>query len=192
MYYEIMSKHDYPRSKSAFLAEYDVGYLPKPNILETMPGRTLAPLHLTPTAFVVPMLSSDSCMLVVHKDPLRGVGIPGGHVDPGETLVQAATREALEETGCTVDNLIPVGFLRSQIGGQPPDGYHYPFPLSYQQFFVGRVVRCSDFEADQEVSHRLHCTIAEAMTHLRRQRDQIMLIAAAVAYAQMGGRVIPA
>lgn len=30
-------------------------------------------------------------------------GTPGGHVDPGETIMQAAIREAFEETGCKVE-----------------------------------------------------------------------------------------
>lgn len=42
-------------------------------------------------------------VLIKRKNPPYGWAIPGGFVDYGETLEQAAVREALEETGLAVE-----------------------------------------------------------------------------------------
>lgn len=46
-------------------------------------------------------------LLTRHKD--RGFEFPGGKVEKGETAEQAASREVMEETGGTVDELTYIG-----------------------------------------------------------------------------------
>jgi 8-oxo-dGTP pyrophosphatase MutT (NUDIX family) len=67
----------------------------------------------------------DGCLLVVRMTYGPSVGrwmIPGGLLDPGETLDAAAAREVLEETGIVARPLGIVG-LRSRTDGLNTDNY---------------------------------------------------------------------
>jgi 8-oxo-dGTP pyrophosphatase MutT (NUDIX family) len=60
--------------------------------------READPVHFTASAIVI---GSRGVLLHLHKRIRRWLQ-PGGHIDPGETPVQAALREASEETGLEV------------------------------------------------------------------------------------------
>lgn len=57
----------------------------------------------TPELTVDAIIETGSgIVLIERKYPPGGWAIPGGFVDPGESLVQAVKREALEETGLNI------------------------------------------------------------------------------------------
>lgn len=65
--------------------------------------------------------SGQKKVLLIHHKKL-GVWLqPGGHVEPFETLVEAAVRECREETGIDIAHLLSPG--------KKVDEYAYPMPV---------------------------------------------------------------
>jgi 8-oxo-dGTP diphosphatase len=52
---------------------------------------------------VIIELGDEQIVLIRRKNPPPGWALPGGFVDAGETVEQAAVREALEETSLSVE-----------------------------------------------------------------------------------------
>jgi 8-oxo-dGTP diphosphatase len=143
----------------------DVAYLPLPNRVEIVFTRREPDPKLTRTAFLIPLFDDRSVMLA--QNTRRGLEIPGGHVDKGETLVEAAIREALEETGCVVRDIVCVGHQRMTVEGDCPEGYQYPYPVSFQQFYAGRVERVTDYVENDE------CLAPVRLMDLSEQRKSV-------------------
>ena len=57
----------------------------------------------------------DSADRVLVQDKIHprwpGITFPGGHVENGESIYESTIREIREETGLTISNLCPIGFI---------------------------------------------------------------------------------
>ena len=69
------------------------------------------------------------------SNPWSGLTFPGGHVEPGETVVASVIREVQEETGLTVSNLQNCGYIQ----------WHNPVKQS--QYFVF-LIKTSTFSGE--------------------------------------------
>lgn len=66
-------------------------------------SRPTTPLVAADTLIHLAGEDPSRIVLIERKNPPHGWALPGGFVDVGETLAEAAAREALEETCCKVE-----------------------------------------------------------------------------------------
>jgi ADP-ribose pyrophosphatase YjhB (NUDIX family) len=69
-------------------------------------ARSSFPAHVTASVLIV----QGDALLTIWHPYLKAWIQPGGHVDPGETVVDAALREAREETGFDCELIEPEPF----------------------------------------------------------------------------------
>lgn len=89
--------------------------------------------HITASAFITD--ENSSSLLFLHHKALNKWLQPGGHIDMTDgSIMQAALREASEETGISTDNLIPINrlpldfdshFIPPNIKKEEPGHYHH-------------------------------------------------------------------
>jgi 8-oxo-dGTP pyrophosphatase MutT (NUDIX family) len=106
---------------------------------------------------------TDLVVIVPRKraaDGSRVLGLPKGHLDPGETPAEAAAREIREETGVTAELLEELGEIRYwyRRGGQS-------VPKSVR-FFLFRYLSGDVADHDHEVEEARWIPLAQATQEL--------------------------
>ncbi|WP_160146182.1 NUDIX domain-containing protein [Dictyobacter aurantiacus] len=127
--------------------EQNISWLPQPNESRHVLSSVLPPREAITTAFI---FAFEGEQLVMSHLVRRGWDIPGGHIEPGETPEEAARREIYEETGTRVGALRFFGYQHLHVSGPMPDGYGYPYPDSYQVFYLARVTALDAFSSTFE------------------------------------------
>jgi 8-oxo-dGTP pyrophosphatase MutT (NUDIX family) len=105
-------------------------------------------------------------------DGSRVLGLPKGHVDPGETALEAAEREVREETGIVAESVCPLGEARYWYRR---DGRTIAKAVSFYLFrFVGGDVE----DHDEEVEEVRWIGLREAQTALSHASEREMVVRA--------------
>lgn len=77
------------------------------------------------------ILNSNHEICLLYSRAKDYFAIPGGGIEPGETLLQAVNREILEETGYTIDNIKPLGKIYEERNYRITNTYFfYASPLT--------------------------------------------------------------
>lgn len=77
------------------------------------------------------MINSNHEICLLYSRTKDYFAIPGGGIEPGETLLQAVNREILEETGYTIDNIKPLGKIYEERNNRITNTYFfYASPLT--------------------------------------------------------------
>ena len=142
---------------------FNLDYALKPNTghwfhLDALPNK-----ELISSCFGIIKYKNKIC-LVKHVE--RGVEIPGGHIESGESVMDCFHREIKEEVGLV--DLTAVKLLAAQeinIQVPKPEGYKYPYPKSYQVVFFAEANTCLEFSPSLDSCGRIFVDINELKTH---------------------------
>ena len=131
----------------------DVPWLPSPH--EVRVFRAGSPVDMELVTGVYVLIFDGDNLLLGHRKQKQEWDIVGGHVDlTDKNLEEAIRRETLEEVAVELKDLRLVAFEEIHLKGEKPEGYKYPFPKSYQAFFVARVHRINDMKEDEDTDQR--------------------------------------
>ncbi len=113
------------------------------------------------------------------SDGSKVLALPKGHIDPGETVVQAATREVREETGIVAE---PVHELGESRYWYRREGKTIPKSVS---FFLFEYVEGDTADHDDEVEEARWIALGDAERQLSHAAER-EIVSRAAAYLEEG------
>ena len=132
------------------------------------------PAPWKPSVTVAAIVERDGRFLMVEEETPEGVRLnqPAGHLDPGESLVDAAIREALEETACVFTPIALLGVYMAR-SASAYEGQ----PVTYVRFaFTGWVGEPeSGRELDTGILRTLWLTPDEIRTRSDEHRSPLVM-----------------
>ncbi|MDP4500987.1 NUDIX domain-containing protein [Nonomuraea turcica] len=118
------------------IATKTVPWIPVAHRLDVMLSRTVPPAASTTSAFAFVADGLGRTLMTCVDREGRGWDIPGGHLEPGESAIDAVVRELHEETGLRLPAaaLSIFAWQRIELFDAPPADYRYA-SLTYMAMF---------------------------------------------------------
>ncbi len=124
-----------------------------------------------PSVTVAAVVEHEGRFLLVEEHTADGLRLnnPAGHLDPGESLLQAVVREVLEETACTFtpSHLVGVYLAQWQRGDEAMTYLRFAFAGSVGEPEPGRAL-------DTPIARTLWMTPAEIEAARARHRSPLL------------------
>ena len=144
------------------IAKYnDIRWLPPGAEITLIKSTELPAIELV-TAVLTLCFSGNRLLMIKHDE--RGWDIPGGHIEPGETLEETLRREVLEEAGATLSELKCFAHFKTHLNGAKPLAYQYPYPTAYMVCYLSKLGSLTEFKGEFETSDRILLSPKEAQS----------------------------
>jgi 8-oxo-dGTP diphosphatase len=144
---------------SKIIHQSPVTYAPEPNQATWIKTTKLPNKNLISACFGL-ITYKDKIVLITHTS--RGLDLPGGHKEPGESALNCFKREIQEETGISeLASIKLIAYSQLKVFAPMPEGYKYPYPLSFQCLFSAKALNLGPFEANLDSRERVLLTWSE-------------------------------
>ncbi len=154
------------------------GNMPRMDYLND-PGAPRANSVVCAVSAIVP--DSHDCILLIRRTDNGYWAIPGGGVEPGESVSQAVTREVKEETGidCQVTGLVGIYSDPSHVAAYDNGEVRQEFSICFTAHMLGGAVRTSGessevrFVSSGEIpGYDIHPSIRLRIQHYLEKRGE--------------------
>ena len=131
-----------------------------------------------PSVTVAAIVEKNGLYLLIEEHTQEGLRLnnPAGHLDPGESLIEACARECLEETAHPFQPKQLVGIYQSRFHRAAKDG-HPAEEITYVRFaFTGDVSeRIAKLALDDGIVRVLWLSLEEVRASAERHRSPLVL-----------------
>ena len=119
------------------------------------------------------VFSGDNVVILEHANKARGLEVPGGHIESGETVTEALKREDIEEIAASIKD---IEILGCQIITKDTPEEKYPDLLSNQLFFIANLDKYENIEVAPDSLGAFEMNKYKFLEHLKDNNSYYALL----------------